>query len=45
MAEALAANLKAAALNRPEVTLVIEPNGNHTSASWARRLPAALLAL
>lgn len=45
MVEALAGNLRAAYLNRPEVTLVVEPNGNHTSASWARRLPHALTVL
>jgi predicted alpha/beta superfamily hydrolase len=45
MSETLAANLKAAYINRPEVTLVIEPNGNHTAASWARRLPTALSVL
>ena len=45
MSETLAAHFKAAYINRPEVTLVIEPNGNHTSASWARRLPNALTVL
>jgi hypothetical protein len=45
MVEALAGNLRAAYLNRPEVTLVVEPNANHTTASWARRLPQAITAL
>lgn len=45
MSETLAAHFKAAYINRPEVTLVVEPNGNHTSASWARRLPNALSVL
>jgi len=45
MSETLAANLKAAYINRPEVTLVVEPEGNHTAASWARRLPTALSVL
>jgi enterochelin esterase-like enzyme len=45
MAETLAANLRGAYLNHPEVTLVVEPHGNHTSASWARRLPGALTVL
>lgn len=45
MVEALAGNIRAAYLNRPEVTLVVEPNANHTSASWARRLPQAVTVL
>jgi predicted alpha/beta superfamily hydrolase len=45
MSETLAAHFKAAYINRPEVTLVVEPNANHTSASWARRLPNALSVL
>jgi predicted alpha/beta superfamily hydrolase len=45
MSETLASHFKAAYINRPEVTLVVEPNGNHTSASWARRLPNALTVL
>lgn len=45
MAETLAANLKGAYLNHPEVTLVVEPNANHSSASWARRFPNAIKAL
>jgi enterochelin esterase-like enzyme len=45
MSEALVANLKAAYINHPEVTFVVEPNGNHTSTSWARRFPRAVTAL
>ena len=45
MSETLAAHFKAAYINRPEVTLVVESGGNHTSASWARRLPNALSVL
>ena len=42
MCEVLAANLKAAFINHPDVMLMVEPNANHTSESWARRLPKAL---
>jgi hypothetical protein len=42
MAETLAANLKSAYIRPAEVMLVVEPNANHTSASWARRFPAAI---
>ena len=42
MAQALASNLKSAYINRPKVLLVIEPNANHSSASWARRMPEAI---
>jgi hypothetical protein len=45
MAETLAAQLKAAYINRPEVTLVVEPNANHTSTSWARRFAHAVTLL
>jgi predicted alpha/beta superfamily hydrolase len=45
MAETLAGHLKNAYINRPEVTLVVEPNANHTSASWARRFPHAVTVL
>jgi len=45
MAETLAANLKAAQLNRPEVTLVVEPNANHTVTSWSRRFVNAVTIL
>jgi predicted alpha/beta superfamily hydrolase len=45
MVEVLAENMRAAYLNRPQVTLVVEPNANHTSASWARRFPPAIAAL
>lgn len=42
MTEELASNLKAAYLKRPDVTLVIEPNANHSSAYWAHRMPEAI---
>ena len=45
MSEMLAANLKSVYINSPDVTLVVEPKGNHTSVSWARRFPRALTAL
>ena len=45
MAEALAENLRSAYINRPDVTLVVEPDGNHTAASWARRFPRAITIL
>jgi predicted alpha/beta superfamily hydrolase len=45
MAETLAAHFKAAYINRPDVTLVVEPRGNHTSRSWARRFANAVTAL
>jgi predicted alpha/beta superfamily hydrolase len=45
MNETLAAHLKGAYLNRPDVTLVIDPQGTHTSAAWARRFPTAVAAL
>ena len=45
MVETLAGNIRAAYLNRPDVTLVVEPNANHTSASWARRFPRAVTVL
>ncbi len=42
MAQALASNLRGAYINRPKVLLVVEPNANHSSASWARRMPEAI---
>jgi predicted alpha/beta superfamily hydrolase len=45
MAETLAANFRAAYLNHPDVTLVVEPNANHTVASWARRFSSAVTVL
>ncbi len=45
MTEILAANLRNAHLNRPDVTLVLDPNGNHNAASWERHLPNALTVL
>jgi len=42
MAQTLASNLRAAYFKRSEVMLVAEPNANHSSESWARRLPAAI---
>ena len=42
MTETLASNLKAAYLKHPEVMLVVEPNANHSSECWARRLPDAI---
>jgi len=42
MSETLAANLKAAYVNQPDVRLVIEPNATHSQVSWARRFPAAI---
>lgn len=45
MTEALVANLRNSYLNRPEVTLVLDPEGRHNVASWQRRLPNALTVL
>lgn len=45
MSETLAANLRAAYLNHPDVTLVMEPNANHTVTSWSRRFAKAVTAL
>ncbi len=42
MAQVLASNLKDAYINHPKVLLVVEPNANHSSASWARRMPEAI---
>jgi hypothetical protein len=37
MAETLESNVRAAYFKRSEVMLVVEPNANHSSESWARR--------
>ena len=42
MAQALASNLKGAYINHPKVLLVIEPNANHSTVFWARRMPQAI---
>jgi enterochelin esterase-like enzyme len=42
MTQALASNLKSAYINHPRVLLVIEPNANHSSVFWARRMPDAI---
>ena len=42
MTQALASNLKSAYINHPKVLLVVEPNANHSSAFWARRMPEAI---
>ena len=42
MAQALASNLKGAYINHPKVLLVIDPNANHSSVFWARRMPEAI---
>jgi len=43
MAQTLASNLRAAYFKRSDVMLVVEPDANHSSESWARRLPALSL--
>ena len=45
MSETLAANLKAAYVNQPDVRLLIEPNAAHNQVSWARRFPSAIMFL
>jgi predicted alpha/beta superfamily hydrolase len=45
MTEELAANLKAARIKRSEVMLVVAPNARHDSASWAARMPDAMVFL
>lgn len=45
MTEALAANLRAAQIKRSEVMLEVAPNSRHDSASWASRMPAAIIFL
>ena len=45
MTEDLAANLKAARIKRSEVMLVVAPNARHDSASWASRMPDAIIFL
>jgi enterochelin esterase-like enzyme len=42
MTQALASNLKGAYINHPRVLLVVEPNANHSSVFWARRMPEAI---
>lgn len=42
MAQALASNLKGAYINHPRVLLVIDPNANHSTVFWARRMPQAI---
>lgn len=42
MTQALASNLKGAYINHPKVLLVIDPNANHSSVFWARRMPEAI---
>jgi hypothetical protein len=42
MNQTLASNLQAAFLKRPQVRLVVDPGANHSSASWARRIPDAI---
>jgi enterochelin esterase-like enzyme len=42
MTQALASNLKGAYINHPKVLLVVEPNANHSSVFWARRMPEAI---
>jgi enterochelin esterase-like enzyme len=38
----LATNLKAAAINRPQVKLVVTPGAKHQEKAWAARFPAAI---
>jgi hypothetical protein len=45
MTEALAANLKAASIKRSDVMLTVAPNARHDSASWASRMPEAIIFL
>jgi hypothetical protein len=42
MNQTLASNLQAAFIKHPQVKLVVEPGGNHSSESWARRIPDAI---
>ena len=42
MTQALASNLKSAYINHPKVQLIVEPNANHSSKFWARRMPDAI---
>jgi len=45
MAQVLAQHLRDANLNHPDVTLMLEPDEHHDTASWVRRMPAALTKL
>ena len=42
MNETLASNLSAAFIKKPKVKLVIQPGANHSSESWAHRIPDAI---
>jgi predicted alpha/beta superfamily hydrolase len=42
LSELLAAELKASAMNRPEVRFVNEPGAAHAEKYWAERFPAAI---
>jgi enterochelin esterase-like enzyme len=42
LSEHLAANLKAAAINHPDVVFVKQPGAKHEEAAWAERFPAAI---
>lgn len=42
LSEQLAANLKAAALNHPDVVFVKQPGAKHEEKAWAERFPAAI---
>ena len=42
MNETLASNLSAAFIKKPKVKLVIQPGANHSSESWAQRIPDAI---
>lgn len=45
MTELLAAHLKDASIKRSEVMLSVAPNARHDSASWASRMPEAIVFL
>jgi hypothetical protein len=42
MNQTLASNLQAAFIKHSQVKLVVEPAANHSSVSWARRIPDAI---
>lgn len=42
MNQTLASNLQAAFIKRPHVKLVVDAGGNHSSKSWASRIPDAI---
>jgi hypothetical protein len=42
MSRQLATNLKAAAMNHPEVMFVAAPGAHHEELAWAARFPAAI---